>query len=57
VKRQTRRSGVSADRRISSEMFRIGVASGILPDVKGGILPPGTSGRHINDWQNDQPPD
>jgi hypothetical protein len=57
VKRQTHRSGASADRRIYSEMFRIGVASGILPDIEGGILPPGTSGRHINDWQNDQPPD
>jgi hypothetical protein len=33
------------------------VASGILPDVEGGIVPPGIDELNINDWQNDQPPD
>jgi hypothetical protein len=33
------------------------VASGILPDVKGGILPSGKGGRNIQGLQNDQPLD
>jgi len=37
--------------------FRSSVASGILHDVEGGILPPGKGGRHTKCRQNDQPPD
>ena len=34
-----------------------GVASGILPDVEDGILPPGKGGRNTKGRQHDQPPD
>jgi hypothetical protein len=37
--------------------FRSSVASGIMPDVEGGILPPGKNGRNIKGRQNYQQPD
>jgi hypothetical protein len=37
--------------------FRSSVASGILPDVEGGILPPGKGGRNIKPRQIYQPSD